>query len=171
MAIPATLYKLTILYMLEHADFPLSNSQISDFFLEKEYTDYFTVQQTIHELIDSELIHAESTQLNTQYTNTSAGKETLRFFADKLSSDIRADVAAYFSLNRFSMKTENAYLADYYKLPSGEYEVHCQLKEKAVNRLDFTLMVKTKEQAEAICFNWKEQAEDVFACLMDMLLK
>lgn len=171
MAVPATLYKLIILYMLKQADFPLSNSQITDFFLEKEYTDYFTIQQTIHELIDSELVHAESTQLNTQYRLTSAGTETLRFFQDKISDDIQTDIAGYFSKNRYAMKNENAYLADYYKTPEQEYAVHCLLKEKTVNRLDFTLIVKTKEQAEAICVNWKNQADDVFGCLMDLLLK
>ena len=36
MAEPATLYKLIILHMLEHIDFPLSNAQISDFFLDRE---------------------------------------------------------------------------------------------------------------------------------------
>ena len=40
MAEPFTLYKLIVLYMLEKVDFPLSNTQISDFFLEKEYTNY-----------------------------------------------------------------------------------------------------------------------------------
>ena len=40
MAEPFTIYKLTILYMLDKAGFPLSNTQISNFFLEQEYTDY-----------------------------------------------------------------------------------------------------------------------------------
>ena len=33
-----TLYKLIILYMLQNVNFALSNTQISDFILEKEYT-------------------------------------------------------------------------------------------------------------------------------------
>ena len=37
MAEPFTIYKLTILYMLSKAGFPLSNTQISNFFLEQEY--------------------------------------------------------------------------------------------------------------------------------------
>lgn len=37
---PLTLYKLMILYMLRQAKFPLSGSQISEFFLDKEYTTY-----------------------------------------------------------------------------------------------------------------------------------
>ena len=48
MAEPFTIYKLTILNMLDKVDFPLTNTQISDFFLEQEYTDYFRVQQVLN---------------------------------------------------------------------------------------------------------------------------
>ena len=41
MAEAFTLYKLIILYMLDKVDFPLTNSQISEFVLDKGYTDYF----------------------------------------------------------------------------------------------------------------------------------
>ena len=40
MAEAFTLYKLIILYMLDKVDFPLTNSQISEFVLDKGYTDY-----------------------------------------------------------------------------------------------------------------------------------
>ena len=40
MAEPITIYKLTILNMLDKVDFPLTNTQISNFFLEQDYTDY-----------------------------------------------------------------------------------------------------------------------------------
>lgn len=47
---PITLYKLMILYMLDHVNFPLTNSQLTDFFLDHEYTTYFTLQQALNEL-------------------------------------------------------------------------------------------------------------------------
>ena len=53
--------------MLDKVDFPLTNTQISDFFLEQEYTDYFRVQQVLNDLADSGLIRTESTHSNTQY--------------------------------------------------------------------------------------------------------
>ena len=40
-----TLYKLIVLYMLNKVNFPLTNTQLSEFILEKEYTNYFTLQQ------------------------------------------------------------------------------------------------------------------------------
>ena len=54
--------------MLDKVDFPLTNTQISNFFLEQDYTDYFRVQQVLSDLEDASLIHAESTHSNTQYT-------------------------------------------------------------------------------------------------------
>lgn len=79
MAEPFTIYKLTILNMLDKVDFPLTNTQISNFFLEQDYTDYFRVQQVISDLVDADLIRTESTHSNTQYTITAAGKRRWNF--------------------------------------------------------------------------------------------
>ena len=95
MAEPFTIYKLTILNMLDKVDFPLTNTQISDFFLEQEYTDYFRVQQVLNDLADSGLIRTESTHSNTQYYITAAGRETLGFFRDKLTDAIEHDTIAH----------------------------------------------------------------------------
>ena len=40
-----TLYKLIVLYMLQKVDFPLTNSQISEFVLDKEYTNSLTLSR------------------------------------------------------------------------------------------------------------------------------
>ncbi len=74
MAEPFTIYKLTILNMLDKVDFPLTNTQISNFFLEQEYTDYFRVQQVLNDLSVADLVRFESTHSNTQYYITAAGK-------------------------------------------------------------------------------------------------
>ena len=51
-----TLYKLMILYMLSKVNFPLSNTQLSSFMLDKQYTDYFTFQETINSLVEDGFI-------------------------------------------------------------------------------------------------------------------
>ena len=171
MAEPFTIYKLTIIYMLDKAGFPLTNTQISNFFLEKEYTDYFRIQEVIGDLDDANFIHSESTHSNTQYTLTAAGKETLGFFKDKISDGIANDVKEFFEANKMELKQENSILADYYKTTDRRYDVRCQVRSDGHNIIDLTLSVNTKEQAEAICNNWKNQNDDVYAYLMDILLK
>ena len=47
------LYKLIILQMLQKIDFPLTNGQISEFILDKGYTNYFKLQQAISEMVDT----------------------------------------------------------------------------------------------------------------------
>ena len=61
------LYKLIILYMLDKVDFPLTNSQISEFILNEGYTTYFKLQQALSELLDSGFIREESTHTRTFY--------------------------------------------------------------------------------------------------------
>ena len=170
MANPFTIYKLTILCMLDKAGFPLSNTQISNFFLEQEYTDYFRVQEVIGNLVDSGLILAVPTHSNTQYSLTAAGKETLGFFKDKISDGILRDIQKFFEENRIQFRQENSVVADYYKTTQQDYAVRCQVRSDGRAVIDLTLAVKTREQAEAICHQWKNKNEDVYAYLMDLLL-
>lgn len=157
--------------MLDHVDFPLTNTQISNFVLEKEYTTYFTIQQAISELISAGLIRTESTHNNTHYHITPAGRETLSYFPDKISPGIKEDVLSFFAENKMELKQEISVIADYYKTTGQEYGVRCQIREKERSLLDLTITVKSREQAEAICANWQKQDEEVYGYLMDLLLK
>ena len=67
---PITLYKLMILYMLAHVNFPLTNSQLTDFFLDHEYTTYFTLQQALNELREAGLLKMESIHNSSRYEIT-----------------------------------------------------------------------------------------------------
>lgn len=157
--------------MLDKVDFPLSNTQLTNFFLEQEYTDYFRVQQVISDLLDAELIRTESTHNNTHYYITAAGKETLNLLKDKISDAIELDINNYFAQNKLELRNDNSIIADYYRTPNRAFAVRCQYRQKDTNLIDLTLSVQTKEQAEAICNNWKKQNEDVYMYLMDILMK
>ena len=56
---PMTLYKLMNLYMLKQVNFPLTNAQLTEFFLQHEYASYFSLQQALNELQESGLIRTE----------------------------------------------------------------------------------------------------------------
>ena len=79
-----TMYRVMILYMLNQVEYPLTNTQITNFILEKEYTNYFTVQEILSDLISSQLITAESTHNNTRYRITPYGQESLGFLHVKI---------------------------------------------------------------------------------------
>ena len=171
MAEPNILYKITVLNLLSKVDFPLSNAQISDFFLNAEYTDYFTIQQAISDLVDTQMIESETIHNNTQYRLTDEGSNTLALFREKMTDAIEADILQYFKDNQLQMKKENSLSADYYKATGGGYLVHCKMSEDHHSIMDFSFHVPSKEQAEAICTNWEVKYEDVYSSLMDILVQ
>lgn len=170
MAEPFTIYKLTILYMLDRAGFALTNTQLSNFFLEKEYTDYFRIQEVIGNLVDAKLIEAKANRSTTQYALTAAGKETLGFFREKITEGIEEDVKCYFEQNKWDFRQENSIISDYRRLKNQKYEVRCQVKNEGDTIIDLSLLVSTKEQAENICAHWKQNSSEAYASLMDILL-
>ena len=63
---PLTLYKLIVLYMLDRVTFPLTTAQISEFILEKEYTNFLTLQTAISELTETGLAESRTLLNRTQ---------------------------------------------------------------------------------------------------------
>ncbi len=166
---PLTLYKLIVLYMLNRVNFPMTKSQVGDFILEKEYTNFLTLQQAIADLIDAELITAKSIRNRTHLAITDEGKETLSFFENRISDSIKEEIDSFFQENEMEMRNEVSILADYYKSTSGEYESHLVAKEKGVRIVDITLSVPDEETAASICDNWQRKNQEVYQYLIEQL--
>lgn len=166
-----TLYKLIILYMLNKVNFPLTNNQISSFFLTKEYTTYFTLQQAISGLLESNFISIESIRNASYYHITAEGDETLSFFGNKIPPAIIDDVDIFLIENKYELRNEVGTIADYYKSTNQDYIVHCQVKEGKTTLIELNLSVPTKEEASHMCNNWKEASQEIYAVIMKSLMK
>ncbi len=166
---PLTLYKLIILYMLNRITFPMTNAQISDFILEKEYTNFLTLQQVISELTDAGMISTQSIRNRTHLAITDEGRETLSFFENRISDAIKNDIDAYFREKEFTLRNEVSVLGDYYKSTSGEYEAHLVAKDRDINLVDITLSVPVEEVAAAICDNWQKKNQEIYKYLIQEL--
>ena len=171
MSEPFTLYKLIILYMLSKVDFSLSNSQITNFVLEKEYTDYLTLQQALAELLEVKLIHVEPSSKISLYNITEEGIETLGFFENRISEQIKDEILSYIQRNGYELYEERSVLADFEKNRENEYSVRCRVMEKKSPLIDLTITVPTLEEAEMVCRNWEKESQPVYAHIMKELLK
>lgn len=166
-----TLYKLIILYMLDKVDFPLTTSQISEFILDKGYTNYFKLQQALAELSDAELIRVENTHNRTLYHLSEDGKQSIEFFSNKISQSIQDDINSYLLEKQYELRNEVAVKADYYRNTAGELSVRCQVLEGQEPLIDLTLSVPTESEAKAIVSSWHKKNQEVYAWLMSQLLK
>lgn len=159
---PLMLYKLIVLYMLDRVNFPMTGAQISDFMLEKEYTNFLTLQTVIGELTAAGMISSQSIRNRTHLSITTEGKETLRFFENRIGDAIKTDVKTYFQEKEFDLRNEVSVLADYYKATSGEFEARLVAKDRGISLIDLTLSVPTKEMAENVCDNWQKKNQEIY---------
>ncbi len=166
---PLTLYKLIVLYMLDRVNFPLTKTQVGDFILEKEYTNFLTLQQVISELIEADLISADSIRNRTHLSITKEGQETLSFFENRINDGIKADIKNFFRENELELRNEVSVLADYYKSTSGEFEAHLIAKDRNINLVEITLSVPVEETAATICDNWQKKNQEIYQHLIQEL--
>ncbi|MCD8021470.1 MAG: DUF4364 family protein [Lachnospiraceae bacterium] len=170
MAESDTLYKLIILYMLSKADFPLTNAQISDYILDREYTDYFILQSVLADMEESQMVRVETIRNCSYYSLTDAGSEALWYFHNRIAPSIRKDIDQYMSEHKIKMRDEVSVLADYYKNTDGDYSVRCVVKEKNSRPIDLTISVPYEDQAKTACRNWREHSQEIYAFIMKELL-
>lgn len=164
-----TLYKLIVLYMLDQITVPLSKATINAFILDKGYTNYMTLQQAIGELIDNQLIQQKNDANRALLTITTEGRDTLKYFENRISDAIKEDVKNFLLENKAQLKNDYSITSNYYKSVSGEYEAQLMAKEKDVLLMDLRISVPTKELAEDVCLNWKKRNEEVYRMLTQML--
>ncbi len=167
---PMTLYKLMILYMLKQVKFPLTNSNISDFFVSKEYTTYFIVQQALSELLESNLLSMENINNNSRYEMTKEGEEALSFFEKQISPAIITDINEFIQTNKFRMRNEVSTTAEYYKLPGNDLVVHCEVLEGKTPLINIEINSPDEEQASIMTNNWRSCSQDIYQYIMKRLL-
>lgn len=164
------LYKLMVMYMLNKVNFPLSNNQISNFMLGKQYTTYFTLQEALHSMEEDNFIHSILYHNSTQYVLTDKGRDTIKFFYNKISHSIREDIDTYLTENKYELKCEVETISDYYRSDKGDYIAHLCVTEGDTALIDLSLSVPLEEEAKIICSKWKTHNQDVYEYIVKQLM-
>lgn len=156
--------------MLQNTENTLTNSQISEFILDREYTNYFHLQQAISELVEAELITMDTRSNVSHYRITEDGIKTLSFFQQDLSPEIKQEVREYLKSTGFKAQERIVTPADYYITKQGTYSVRCQLIEKGNSLIDLNIAAPNLEAAQSICKKWSTHYQEIYGKIMEELL-
>lgn len=167
----STIYKLMILYMLNRLDCQLTNAQLSSFFIEKNYTDYFNIQQTLSELVESGFVEKVIIRNTSYYAITPDGYTSLTFFKNQIPKGALQDIDSFLDSNKYELKNEVGTTADYYKHISGDYIAHLRVSEGKSVLYEINLSVPSEEEAKRVCQNFKGYSEDIYSYIMKNLLQ
>ncbi len=141
------LYKLMILYILDKVEFPLTQNQLTNFLLEKEYTSYFNIQQVLSELLEDKFISCNVIRNSTYYEITALGGESLSFFYNKISEPIKEDIDSFLKMNKYSMREENSIRAEYYRSKRNEYIASLKILERDNPIIDVRLSIPSEAES------------------------
>lgn len=168
---PLTLYKLMTLYMLNKVNFPLTTNQLMDFFLSKDYTNYFTYMQVLSELEESKLVNIEIVRSNSYYKINDDGTETIELFVKKIPVSIIDDMDIFLVDNKYELRNEVSTISDYYKSTNQDFIVNCKIIEGNSTLIDMNLSVPSEDVAEMMCNNWRASSQEIYSNVMKTLMK
>lgn len=161
--------KLLLLYLINSSNKPLTNAQITEIILAKDYMNYFLVQQYLIELVESQFIETIQVDQEEFYSILSKGENTLVFFEDRLAENIKEDIDSEFNLIKKKEKYDRQIVTEFYQKESGQYVVNLKLVEMDDTLFSIYLDVSTLDQAKAICNRWKEDPNYIYQNIISLL--
>lgn len=163
-------HKLIILHLLQKMGIALSNSEICQFLLEKNYMDYFSIQQYLSELETAGWLEKTQEQNHTRYTLTDEGEEVINYFINRISDEVKNEINTYVHENSKRIRAEYAVTANYFPELNGDYLVKCSLCDDAgATLMEISVSVVSKNQAQQICRNWRKQVNQYYRTFLSAL--
>lgn len=165
-----TANKLIVLFLLKNVAGSITQTQITDFILYHNYTDYFSLQQYLAELVNANLIEQEKQKNTTLYNISQRGHDTLGLFINRIPFSIREEIIEYTKNNHCKINLFTKIDAVIKEDDEG-YLVNCSLKEN--DQLLVTLAVKAEneEEAKSIKVNWQKRAKSIYKTINKDLRK
>jgi len=164
-------HKIMLLYLIDKMDIPLSNSQITQFALEENYMNFYSIQQYLKEMVEIDYLDSSTDNNTTRYTITGDGQKALDALADQLPIPLRTRISKYVSQNRKEvMKGFETTANHFFDHDTNEYIVKCGVYDYDTLLMELNLSVVNKEQALMICNNWKSNVGSLHAQIINILL-
>ncbi|WP_352400562.1 DUF4364 family protein [Anaerotignum sp.] len=164
-------HKLIILHLVQKMGISLSNSEICQFLLNKEYMDYFSVQQYLAELVDAGWLEKSKEHNNTRYTLTDEGEEVINYFQNHVKESVKEDISIYVKENSKRIRAEYAVTANYFPEFNGDFLVKCGLcDDDGAPLMELSVSVVSKQQAQQICRNWRKNVSHLYGSFLTALV-
>ncbi|MBU5313464.1 DUF4364 family protein [Tissierella carlieri] len=161
--------KLLLLYLIKSAATVFTNTEITEFVLEKNYMNFFLVQQYLSELVESNFIEIINKNSKEVYSILEKGEIALSYFEDRIPNKIKEELNKEFNRIEKKNKIETQVVADYFEKENNQYVVNLKLMENEDTLFSLYLDVATKKQVDLICNRWKENPEFIYQNIINIL--
>lgn len=163
------LYQLIILYMLKHSGGKVSRPMISQFLLENGYVNFVSLTAAYANLEEAGFAVSSENGGLSFLSVTPEGEETLHFFEQNISPEIRKQVDDYLLQKGHRIRTERDISAEYYQNGRNGYTVRMTVRENGISQVLIELSVPDEESAKAIADGFRRKSEEICSTLISQL--
>ncbi|SHH01962.1 DUF4364 family protein [Tepidibacter thalassicus] len=163
--------KLLLLYILNKIEIDLTNSQITQVVMENDLMNYFSLQQFLSELMQSNFLTTYKEDGKEYYSLTKKSIQALEYFMSRIPSDIKEKIDVYIFKNKEKVLKETQIKANFSKISENEFIVNLKVIENQTPLIHIDLNVASNKQAKLICENWKKNAPNIYGEIIQLLIK
>lgn len=161
--------KLLLLYIIKFSNRSFTNNELTEFVLERNYMNYFFIQQYLSELVVSNFIEKVNIDSREIYKLLEKGEMALSYFEDRIPNSIKEELDREFNRLRDENKKETQVVSDYYQKENNQFVVNLKLVENEEILFSLYIDVATEEQAELVCEKWSNNTEHIYKNIIDLL--
>lgn len=161
--------RLLILLLLKEVNQPLSAEQITNLCSEFEDITYIDVCMFIDSLRNSNYLEEKYEDGKVYYYLTASGADILGELIELVPGINLLNIKNVLK-NTFEDYKQN-YEIEAIILPikDDEYKVNCYIKDGNDELINFTIYAGDKENAKKISSNWKENADDLYGKIIELM--
>ena len=152
--------KLILLYLIREKE-NITPAELSDYVLFRGYMDYFSMENYITELLESELILRLKLNDKVYYTLHPQGEEVVELFRARIPHSIREDIRAY-AQNSFLHRSPLLETDVKIEPEQDTYMVICRIVDYDQNVLEARVSADTEEAARQIRNDWRQKGMAIY---------
>lgn len=161
--------KLLLLYIIKTATYSFTKEELTQFILEKEYMNYFSIQQYLVELSESGFIHIDNIN-EEKISLPEKGILALELFESKIPEKLKEDLIKIFQNEIIIKKKETQVVSEYFEKENNQFNVNLKLVENEETLFSLYLNVASVSQAESICNTWKTDPDKIYQGIVNMFI-
>ena len=161
--------KVIILYILYHAQIPLSAAEITDVIVADSLLDFFEAHMYITTLIKENRIYKLSNE--DKYSLTDDGKDAVELFYKQIPYSIRNKIEVNLKTLKNEELMQQLVYANYETVSETDYIVTLSVSENRFEKALIDLSVKVSDQktANELCKKWRKDYLEIYNKIIEVL--
>lgn len=162
--------KVLILYLLNKLPDGIKSDNLFKIVSSANGINYFYFQELLTDLIDTNLVGSFTRDEDIFIKITSEGQNALSLTKSLLPGILKLKADNVFKDEISTIVEESSIITEYIPKDENNYTVKCKIVEKNETLFEVSAFAGSRERAKQISDNWKNNANDLYPKIIDLLL-